>query len=103
MPQVARHSGLAADFEAFRTAPAFGPEWLRTARAAAFCRFLERGFPTTRDEEWKFTNVAPIAQIDWKRAGDASTPGDGSTGERPVNSVPLPPPDHGRRAARALP
>jgi Fe-S cluster assembly protein SufD len=67
MAQVAeRHGTLVAGFEAFRAAPAFGPEWLRTARASAFGRFLERGFPTTRDEEWKFTNVAPIAQIEWR-------------------------------------
>jgi Fe-S cluster assembly protein SufD len=67
MAQVAeRHGTLVADFEAFRNAPAFGPEGLRTARASAFARFLERGFPTTRDEEWKFTNVAPIAQIEWR-------------------------------------
>lgn len=69
---VERHGTLVADFEAFRAAPAFGPEWLRTARASAFGRFLERGFPTTRDEEWKFTNVAPIAQIDWHRAEKTS-------------------------------
>ena len=31
-------------------------------RAAAFRRFAELGFPTTRDEEWRFTNVAPIAR-----------------------------------------
>lgn len=74
MTQVAeRHGALVADFDAFRTAPAFGPEWLRTARAAAFGRFLERGFPTTRDEEWKFTNIAPIAQIDWHRAPEMSS------------------------------
>lgn len=74
MAQVAeRHGALVADFETFRTAPAFGPEWLRTARSAAFGRFLERGFPTTRDEEWKFTNVAPIAQIDWHRAAEMSS------------------------------
>ena len=30
------------------------------ARAADF--FEARGFPTTRDEEWRFTNVAPIAK-----------------------------------------
>jgi Fe-S cluster assembly protein SufD len=71
MAQVAeRHETYAADFEAFRGTPAFGPEWLRTARSAAFARFLERGFPTTRDEEWKFTNVAPIAAVDFRRVGD---------------------------------
>lgn len=67
MSQVAeRHGTFVDDFEAFRTSEAFGPEWLRTARAAAFGRFLEQGFPTPRDEEWKFTNVAPIAQIEWR-------------------------------------
>ncbi len=68
MLQVAeRHETYAADFEAFRATPAFGPEWLRTARTAAFARFLERGFPTTRDEEWKFTSVAPIAATAFRR------------------------------------
>ncbi len=67
MSQVAERHGTFVDaFEAFRAAPAFGPEWLRTARAAAFGRFLEQGFPTTKDEEWKFTNVAPIAQTEWR-------------------------------------
>ena len=37
-------------------------------REAAFSRFLERGFPTTRDEEWRFTNVAPIADTTFERA-----------------------------------
>lgn len=67
MSQVAeRHGTFVGAFEAFRTSSGFGPEWLRTARAAAFGRFLEQGFPTTRDEEWKFTNVAPVAQIEWR-------------------------------------
>jgi Fe-S cluster assembly protein SufD len=30
-------------------------------RDAAWSRFLARGFPTTREEEWRFTSVAPIA------------------------------------------
>lgn len=74
MTQVAvPHGTLAADFEAFRTHPAFGPDWLRTARSSAFGRFLERGFPTTRDEEWKFTSVAPIAQQDWQLPSQAGS------------------------------
>lgn len=71
MTQVAeRHDTYAADFETFRTTPGFGPEWLRTTRTAAFARFMERGFPTTRDEEWKFTNVAPIAGTEFRRVTD---------------------------------
>jgi len=71
MSQVAeRHETYAADFETFRTSPGFGPEWLRTARSVAFARFMQRGFPTTREEEWKFTNVAPIAAAEFRRITD---------------------------------
>lgn len=37
------------------------PGWLLPLRKAAIARFAERGFPTTRDEPWRFTNVSPIA------------------------------------------
>jgi Fe-S cluster assembly protein SufD len=56
-----RHETLVAAFEAFRREPVFGQGSIRQAREAAFKRFSDRGFPTTRDEEWKFTSVAPIA------------------------------------------
>jgi Fe-S cluster assembly protein SufD len=36
--------------------------WIHPLRKAALARFAELGFPTTRDEDWKFTNLAPIAQ-----------------------------------------
>jgi Fe-S cluster assembly protein SufD len=39
--------------------------WLQALREAAFQRFAELGFPTTHDEEWRFTNVAPIARTQW--------------------------------------
>jgi len=37
------------------------PEWLNAARQRALAAFDRLGFPTTRDEEWRFTSVAPIA------------------------------------------
>ncbi|MBK5228240.1 MAG: Fe-S cluster assembly protein SufD [Actinobacteria bacterium] len=36
--------------------------WLRSIRRSAMARFSELGFPTTHDEDWRFTNVAPIAE-----------------------------------------
>jgi Fe-S cluster assembly protein SufD len=39
-----------------------GPAWLADARAAAMDRFARLGFPTTRNEDWHFTSVAPIAE-----------------------------------------
>ncbi|HJW11105.1 MAG TPA: SufD family Fe-S cluster assembly protein, partial [Albitalea sp.] len=37
-------------------------------RAAAFERFAELGWPTLRDEDWKYTNVAALAQRAFKLA-----------------------------------
>jgi Fe-S cluster assembly protein SufD len=39
------------------------PAWLESLRKAGMARFAELGFPTTRDEDWRFTNVAPIAKL----------------------------------------
>lgn len=38
------------------------PAWLRRAREEAFGQFERVGFPTLRDEEWKYTNIAAIAR-----------------------------------------
>ena len=35
-------------------------EWVMRTRRDAIERFQSLGFPTTRDEEWRFTSVAPI-------------------------------------------
>ena len=75
MTQVAeRHETLTAGFDAFRREPAFGSGAAARAREEAFDRFLSRGFPTTRDEEWRFTSVAPIASTPFDRAGAADVP-----------------------------
>src|SRR5499426_1102874 len=36
------------------------PAWLAILREKAGAAFESLDFPTTRDEEWKYTNVAPI-------------------------------------------
>jgi Fe-S cluster assembly protein SufD len=38
------------------------PAWVRERRERAAKRFAEAGFPTIRQEDWRFTNVAPIAE-----------------------------------------
>ncbi|HSK70997.1 MAG TPA: Fe-S cluster assembly protein SufD [Pyrinomonadaceae bacterium] len=38
------------------------PEWLIKLREEAFEYFTENGYPTPQNEEWKYTNVAPIAR-----------------------------------------
>jgi Fe-S cluster assembly protein SufD len=44
------------------------PAWLRSLRKTAILRFADLGFPTTRNEEWKHTNVAPIARTAFQLA-----------------------------------
>ncbi len=39
-----------------------GPAWLQVLRQKARTRLGEIGFPTTAQEEWRFTNVAPLLQ-----------------------------------------
>lgn len=38
------------------------PDWLEALRREAIARFAETGFPTTQDEDWRFTNVSAIAR-----------------------------------------
>ncbi len=45
-----------------------GPAWLDARRRQAIDRFAALGFPTTRDEEYRFTNVAAIASTVFERA-----------------------------------
>ncbi len=42
--------------------------WVQALREAGFERFAAKGFPTTRDEEWRFTNPAAIARVEWEVA-----------------------------------
>ena len=37
------------------------PAWVRDLREQASRRFADVGFPNTRQEDWRFTNVTPIA------------------------------------------
>jgi hypothetical protein len=39
------------------------PTWLLSARKAGFMSFDKLGLPTLQDEDWRFTNVAPIAKM----------------------------------------
>ena len=59
-------------FDAFTTnGGREGPSWLPAMRRAAMDEFTRVGFPTSRDEEWRFTPVAPIAQARFEPAAPA--------------------------------
>jgi Fe-S cluster assembly protein SufD len=51
-----------ADFETVAgNGAGSAPEWLKALRTGAMTRFSAMGFPTTKQEEWRFTSVQPIA------------------------------------------
>ncbi len=49
--------------------------WLRELRERGLNRFTELGIPTTRDEEWRFTNIAPLLKKPFKVADGATLVG----------------------------
>ena len=46
------------------------PAWLFPLRKAGLSSFEEQGFPTVHHEDWRFTNVAPIARLGFHPAFD---------------------------------
>jgi Fe-S cluster assembly protein SufD len=48
------------------------PAWMQSLRRNAFARFCEVGFPTTHDEDWRFTNVSEIARTPFRLARDGA-------------------------------
>jgi Fe-S cluster assembly protein SufD len=59
----------AAELEAALAASGGAAGALRDLRRRAFDRFVELGFPHVRQEEWRFTNVAPVARTRFARPG----------------------------------
>src|SRR5438034_10117156 len=49
------------------------PPWLHEIREGAIARFTELGFPTMKQEEWRFTSVAPIAETRFALARPEAT------------------------------
>ena len=60
MTQLATVDTYAGAFEALQSRAADQPAFLTNLRQRAFASFSELGFPTTRDEAWRFTNISPI-------------------------------------------
>lgn len=59
-----------AHFEHFSAnGGAAAPDWVKQTRGQAIERFADLGFPTTRAEEWRFTNVKPIADEPYELTG----------------------------------
>ena len=57
-----------SDFQAFENNGAsYDPAWLKTLRLAAIGKFSELGFPTVKQEDWRFTNILPLTRSHFRR------------------------------------
>ena len=65
---------------AIEARPQGGPRWLQELRDRGAARFAALGFPTTRDEEWRFTSVATIASTEFRLAPAKRLDADGLNG-----------------------
>ena len=57
---IERYLGRFEDFD--RRTSGDVPSWLRPIRRRAVDCFAKLGFPTTREEEWRFTDLAPLVR-----------------------------------------
>jgi Fe-S cluster assembly protein SufD len=63
MSTAVKEKNIYADaFREFVSGRTGEPSWVARLREGAFERFEETGFPTTDEEDWKYTNVAPVAR-----------------------------------------
>ena len=71
-----RHPGNAAPNRLWKSSAVSNrnrdqPKWLLPLRKAGIASFAELGFPTLHDEDWRFTNVAPLAKLPFKPAAES--------------------------------
>ena len=70
-PETMREAdSFLAAFARFEDVEGARRSWTYPLRKSGISRFAEIGFPTLRDEDWRFTNVAPIAQMPFHPALD---------------------------------
>lgn len=59
-----------------------GPDWLARFRRESLEHFLEEGFPSVREEAWKYTNLAPLAEISEQWLAETAGPADAAAERR---------------------
>jgi Fe-S cluster assembly protein SufD len=66
MPGVSAYESTFAELEP--QLKQHDPSWLYDLRRAGIERFKTLGFPSLREEEWRFTRTRPIAEVDFRPA-----------------------------------
>ena len=64
-----KDNGYLQGYGKFKDSDGFGKSaWLTSLRDKGLERFAELGFPTQQNEDWRFTNITPIARTDFTLA-----------------------------------
>lgn len=70
---TASHPYIRALLQGYET-PRGGVSWLNERRAHALERANALTVPTTRDEEWRFTDISLLTRVPFRRAGGTARP-----------------------------
>ena len=62
MVSVKEQSSYLDQFALLQQLKGADPAWLKEQREEAMARFESRGFPTLKEEPWRFTNLAPMTR-----------------------------------------
>jgi len=74
-PVAERHDSYVAEYGRFASGRgATAPAWVKQRREQAHSQFATAGFPTTRQEDWRFTNITPIAESEFALAAGVFAP-----------------------------
>src|SRR5262245_30595193 len=73
-PAARDHDPYLKKFERFEKETE-APAWLLPLRKSGLARFSEIGFPTLQHEDYRFTNIAPIAKLPFKPATESDANG----------------------------
>lgn len=76
MMQVSKEvENYVKDFRSFENNGASGaPAWLKELRSNAIGKFSELGFPTVKQEDWRFTNILPLTKISFGHTTEKELP-----------------------------
>src|SRR5687767_14610041 len=78
---TAVHPYIEALLSGTRELPSAPQAWLNQRRGAALERANALSVPTTRDEEWRFTDLAPLVRLQWRApSGSAALTADAIAG-----------------------
>ena len=72
-----------------------GPTWLKELRESAIASFGKLGFPTVRNEDWKYTNVEPIVSTAFERR-ERRTTSSGAVTVEEISALSFADPAHSR-------